>query len=85
MVNIGKKKYMVMSTSPIRRIPKYLQIGSKRIGGLSTFQYLGATISSDNSMRAVIHERIKVGNLVNLKLIRSRMVSEGTLEIYRTL
>jgi endonuclease/exonuclease/phosphatase family metal-dependent hydrolase len=89
MVNIGKTKYMVMSTSPIRRIPKYLQIGSMRIGGVSTFQYLGATISSDNSMRAAIQERIKAGNRAygaNLKLIRSRVVSRGTkMEIYRTL
>jgi hypothetical protein len=86
IVNEGKTKYMVMSTS---RIPQNINIGNRTFEGVSQFRYLGALVNGQNEISDCIKDRIQNGNrayYANLKLFKSKLLTRNTkVKIYRTL
>ena len=88
-VNEDKTKYLIISNSNTKRIPRNTEIGKKIFEGVQAFRYLGTIINNDNSMRNIINERLQAGNrafYANQNFFLSRMITRQTkLRIYRTI
>jgi hypothetical protein len=86
VVNKGKTKYMVMSTS---RTPQNINIGNRTLEGVSQSRYLEALVNSQNEISDCIKDRIEKRNkayFANLKLFKSKLLTRNTkVKIYRTL
>ena len=61
-VNKKKTRYMIVSTSEVRRRPQNLLVGEKNFEGVPSFTYLGALINNRNDTGQSIIERIQAGN-----------------------
>lgn len=88
-INEGKTKYMHVTTAEKRRNTNNLTIDSYTFENVVNFEYLGVLINNNNKVSQEIKRRIINGNkayFVNLKLIKSRLLSRKTkIRIYKTL
>jgi hypothetical protein len=60
-VNEQKSKYMIVSTSEVRRRPQYLLVGEEDFEVVPSFNYLGAVMNNGNDMGQSIRDRIQAG------------------------
>jgi sorting nexin-29 len=83
-----KTKYMIVSTSEVRRRPQSLLVGEKNVDGVTSFTYLGALTNNRNNMSQSVRQRIQARNwayYANLNLLKNKLISRNMkFKIYTT-
>ena len=88
-VNVDKTKYMIMSRDQNAGRSHSMKIDNSCIERVEEFKYLGATLTSKNSIQEEIKSRLKVGNACYYSvqnLLSSSLLSKKLkIKIYRTI
>jgi hypothetical protein len=88
-VNAEKTKYMNMSRDQNAGQNGYIQIGNKSFETVEQFEYLGTTLTDQNSIHEEIKNRLKSGNACYhsvQNLLSSSLLSKNVkIKIYRTI
>ena len=87
IVNNNKTKYLYCTRKTTHRT--HMDTGEEQFEQVNSFKYLGAMVSTDNSVEEEIKERIAAGNRayhVHKKLFTSKLKSRNVkLQLYNTL
>jgi sorting nexin-29 len=88
-VNAKKTKYMVMSQDQNAGQNHNMKVDNKSFERVEQFQYLGTTLTNQNSIQEEIKSRLKSGNacyhLVQDLLSSSLLYKNTKIKIYRTI